>query len=64
MKTSDYFSDVDNHAFKLPDEQAQNIAMLALALTKNCKNDVQKARAVFSWIASHISYDWYVQNIT
>jgi transglutaminase/protease-like cytokinesis protein 3 len=35
---------------------------LALRITKNCATDLEKSKAIFKWIATHISYDHELRN--
>jgi hypothetical protein len=40
----------------------KEIADLAQSITKDCKTDTDKARAIYNWITDHITYDWNVWN--
>jgi hypothetical protein len=55
---SDSYAILDDYAKKAPWSSAKNIDMLAAYLLKaGPKNDQEKSRLVFSWIATHIRYD-------
>jgi transglutaminase/protease-like cytokinesis protein 3 len=34
------------------------VAALALEITRDCKSDAERARALYDWVTRHISYDW------
>jgi hypothetical protein len=53
--TADY-SAVDSSARNV--EYKGDLKLLVADLTKNCKSDREKARAVFVWIADNIAYDY------
>ena len=36
-----------------------NIKKLAKSLTKNCKNNLQKARKIFNWVRDNVAYEKY-----
>lgn len=36
----------------------KDIIAKALELTKNCKTDIEKAKAIYQWVADHIEYDY------
>jgi transglutaminase/protease-like cytokinesis protein 3 len=38
----------------------KDVATLAKDITKDCKTDADKARAIYNWITDHITYDWKV----
>ena len=52
------FSKIDEYAKKLeiPFESNISISDAALLITKNSKTQVEKARAIFTWISNNISY--------
>ena len=39
--------------------QNANIKKLAKSLTKNCKNNLQKAKKIFNWVRDNIAYEKY-----
>ncbi len=51
------FSEIDNHALSTPSSAESSISELASYLTQIAENDLEKARAIFRWIAENISYD-------
>ena len=51
------YDEVDRRTRAVPKEAAESIEMLAAALVKGCRNDREKARAIFTWIAENIVYD-------
>jgi hypothetical protein len=55
--SSDEFEDIDEYAINAPDSVKGSIKSLASYLTKPAKNDREKARAIFRWIAENINYD-------
>jgi transglutaminase-like putative cysteine protease len=36
------------------------VASLAREITRNCTTDAERAKAIYDWITSHITYDWKV----
>ncbi len=56
-QSSDEFKDIDLHAINAPDSVKGSIKSLASYLTKSAKNDREKARAIFRWIAENINYN-------
>jgi hypothetical protein len=55
-QTYDY-SDIDSHALSAPTSAEHSIESLAAYLTEPARNDREKARAIYRWIANNISYD-------
>lgn len=51
------FSAIDKKALQLPDSLTKNSYDIAGYITSNFKNDHDKSRAIFIWIASNIQYD-------
>ena len=51
------FAEIDSFAQNAPTDIDRDSATVANYLLKGCKNDLQKARAVFTWIANNIRYD-------
>lgn len=49
---------IDSHASSAPKEAEKTIADLSAYLCRSTKNDREKARAIFTWIASNLGYDW------
>ena len=40
----------------------REVADLAKEITRNCKTDAERAKALYDWITGHITYDWKVWN--
>jgi hypothetical protein len=53
----DPFESVDDHALHSTPEVEKEISSLALYLQDGCKNDLEKARSVYVWLARNINYD-------
>jgi transglutaminase/protease-like cytokinesis protein 3 len=53
----DEFASLDKYAKETPAKYSQDNATLAQYLEKPAKNDLEKARLIYSWIATHIRYD-------
>lgn len=51
------FSLIDIHARKCPTSSTESIESLAAYLEIPCSNDLEKARAIYVWLAKFISYD-------
>lgn len=51
------FTEIDRHALNAPASVKGSIRSLALYLSKAAGNDLEKARAVFIWVAANIYYD-------
>lgn len=51
------FTAIDSFAQNAPNGVDRDTATVAEYLLKGCHNDMEKARAVFSWIANNIKYD-------
>jgi len=51
------YQTIDEHARKAPSNTTRNIEALAQYLIKPAKNDYEKARSFYVWIAENISYD-------
>lgn len=49
---------LDKFAKKLPDSQATTLRQLASSLAAYAKNDDEKARIIFAWLAYHVAYDF------
>jgi len=54
---SNEFRDIDKYALNAPDNAKVSIQALATYLTKPARNDREKARAIFRWIANNIDYN-------
>lgn len=52
------FSLIDSHALAAPQDAQQSIALLAAYLIKGTSNDKEKARAIFTWVANNVNYDY------
>ncbi|XP_064651234.1 uncharacterized protein LOC135502376 [Lineus longissimus] len=51
------FKEIDQRAITAPDNLRSNPAGLVAYLIAPCKTELEKYRAIFRWIASHIDYD-------
>jgi len=51
------FAAIDAHARSAPESAARSIESVADYLTKSSRDDREKARAIFCWIAHNITYD-------
>ena len=40
----------------------KEVADLAHDITRDCKTDAERAKAIYDWITGHITYDWKVWN--
>ena len=56
-KSLEIFSELDMHALNAPERAENSIESLAAYLTKPAKNDTEKVRAIYRWIAENIDYD-------
>ena len=54
---SNAWSETDKYAASVPDKFKSSIQVLVKYLCKNAKNDIEKSRVIFTWIALNISYD-------
>jgi len=57
QSTSDQYKTIDAFVQKLGSVDSQNVANIALALTKPFQDKESKARAIFYWIANNIALD-------
>ena len=53
----DMYAHLDKYARETPNKYAQDKVALAKYLQKPAKNDLEKARLIYTWIATHIQYD-------
>lgn len=53
----DNFAYLDKYARETPDKYSHDNVSLAEYLEKTAKSDLEKARLIYSWIATHIRYD-------
>lgn len=51
------FDAIDQLAFNTPEDFTSSVQTLASYLVSLGETDIQKIRALFAWIASHIAYD-------
>ncbi|XP_046575354.1 kyphoscoliosis peptidase-like [Haliotis rubra] len=51
------FEAIDTHALKAPVTACVSVTKLAQYLVQPAKNDIEKVRAFYKWIAENISYD-------
>jgi hypothetical protein len=51
------FTVLDSLVMHAPPEISRDTTVIAANLLKLCKNDMEKARAAFTWVASNIKYD-------
>lgn len=52
------FTEIDSIAISIADVHTQNITLLAQRLTFHKKTEVEKVRAIYKWVTTHIAYDW------
>lgn len=52
------FSKIDEHAKNAPRSAAKSSKTLVDYLTKNATNDLEKVRAIYSWMVDNIKYDY------
>lgn len=48
---------IDFYAYKTPSSQSKDIKKLAEYLVVPAQNDMEKVRAIYTWVATHINYD-------
>jgi hypothetical protein len=53
----DRFQELDKYAIAVPAMYERDISSLATYLQTPAKNDLEKARLIYTWIATHIEYD-------
>ncbi|HEU5289630.1 MAG TPA: transglutaminase domain-containing protein [Cyclobacteriaceae bacterium] len=53
----DKYALIDKYARETPDKYSHDKVILAKYLQKPAKNDIEKARLIYTWIATHIQYD-------
>lgn len=53
----DKFSKLDQYARQAPKQYESNIEVLAKYLVSGVSTDIEKARVLFTWVATHIKYD-------
>ena len=51
------FAAIDKKALQIPEDQTKSTQQIASYISSNFSSDKDKARAVFVWVASNISYD-------
>ncbi len=51
------YAAIDRHALAAPRSAEASVQSLARYLTKPCRNDTEKARAIYRWVAANIRYD-------
>ncbi|GAB4488792.1 MAG: hypothetical protein OHK0019_05580 [Saprospiraceae bacterium] len=56
------FAAIDSWAASLPFRGEKNIIRITDSLTNRFETDLEKGRAIFSWITEHIAYDCGQQN--
>ena len=56
------YSQVDNHASYVPLNETVYLDQLSLYLTRPFRTVEEKTRAIFTWIAKNIRYDWVDHN--
>ncbi|XP_065291935.1 uncharacterized protein [Dermacentor albipictus] len=52
------FQEVDRIALQVPNTAKSTLQTLVYHLISYCRNDLQKIRMFFRWIAENITYDW------
>lgn len=55
---ADDFSAIDLHAGKSPKSLHENLPALTAYLCENTDRELEKVRAIYVWITTHIGYDW------
>lgn len=55
--TNPDYTAIDEHARNAPDDLASSLADLTAYLIKPAKNDFEKTRAIFTWLAANVRYD-------
>lgn len=55
-QNSDYRK-IDKHALQTPESATESFVDLAAYLVQSAQNDFEKARAIYTWVATHIAYD-------
>jgi hypothetical protein len=48
---------IDNYVHTIPLQKNQDVALLTVQITKTSKNETEKIRAIFVWVAKNIAYD-------
>ncbi|KAJ3288641.1 hypothetical protein HDU79_004686 [Rhizoclosmatium sp. JEL0117] len=56
-ESNDLFSAADRHSNETPKSKCESVDVLSKYLTAPFQDDVVKLRALFAWVAQHISYD-------
>ncbi len=51
------FREIDRHALQAPDKTEESLDTLAAYLAQNASGDLERVRALWRWITSHITYD-------
>ncbi len=57
LETEERYAMIDAHALNAPPHLRQNLSRLAAYLVKPARDEREKARAIFRWIAANIDYD-------
>ena len=57
------FAEIDNRAKHAPEKLSSDLNALAEYLLQGTNSESERARAVFSWIAYHIRYDYGAQSL-
>jgi len=57
LMANDPYTNIDRHALKATPEAEKSIESLAKYLIRPARNDREKIRAIFRWIAANITYD-------
>jgi len=57
------FESIDQHARNAPSEVEKSIKGLANYLAQNTQSDIEKARAIYVWLAENISYNDEAYNV-
>lgn len=52
------YSKIDAYAKAIPNIKTESVEALAKYLVIPAKGDSEKVRSIFTWITSHINYDW------
>jgi transglutaminase-like putative cysteine protease len=57
LNSSEDYEEIDMHALNTPEDKKKSIESLASYLTEPARNDREKARAIYRWVAENIDYD-------
>lgn len=52
------FAEIDRMVLAVPDSQTKNIQHLARYFSEYTNTEIERARAAYKWITTHVAYDW------